>query len=596
MTTIIAIIFWIASLQAATAVPGPQAPRLQVRATVSGTTVRSDATEPVTFVNLKLVPLDDPGNTQPIGRGGVNPPTNLQATSDAIGQFQFNGVIPGRYAISAEREGYVPTDQFLSGVRQSRQSILTVSAGSKVGIVVTMTPVPTISGTIYSPLGQRLAGATVQAYRVQYTPYGRQLVRVASVLSHEGGEYRLFRLTPGYYYVSASYSDRALRSWKSILELSPNLANPDDGYSTVYYPGELKLADAKVFNLYNGDVVDADISFKETRFFRLSVKVVLPSPQQPSLPPLSNLKVALFPAGSDLKNVQDFVIPGSGTSFGVDHLVEGDYVAVALADFTDSTGNTYAAPVSDTQPVRLTQNLDVALIAMDPFELDGRVVMSSSGFFPRGIQVQLVRVDPFATQSMTADVGITGQFKFLRVGPGIYDVFIQGMPLNAYLQGAGFPYADQRSLQIRIDGDRPSRSWHCDGACGVPVWMSDFPLTAFIQGGRALSGRVSDVKGGNVAGAEIVLVPTDPIFQHRRDRYGITYSDPTGAFLLTGISPGSYMAYAFESIEPDIYFDADFNSQISRQGTMLNISTDPFRPLERALTVITRDDLLRLTR
>src|SRR5580765_2650258 len=130
MTTIIAFIFWIASLQGLPTAPVPQAARLPARTTVSGTTVRSDATEPVNSVTLKLVPLDDPGNTQPAGRGGVNPPSNLQATSDAIGQFQFNGVIPGRYAISAEREGYVPAGQFLPGVRQATQSILTISAGS----------------------------------------------------------------------------------------------------------------------------------------------------------------------------------------------------------------------------------------------------------------------------------------------------------------------------------------------------------------------------------------------------------------------------------------------------------------------------------
>jgi hypothetical protein len=65
---------------------------------------------------------------------------------------------------------------------------------------------------------------------------------------------------------------------------------------------------------------------------------------------------------------------------------------------------------------------------------------------------------------------------------------------------------------------------------------------------------------------------------------------------LSGISPGSYTAYAFEKIEPDIYFDPEFNSQISSQGTLVNVGTGLSRPLDRALTVITKDDLMRLTR
>ena len=585
----IAIIFWIASLQGLPAPPVPQAPRLRARTTVSGTTVRSDATEPVNSVTLKLVPLDDPVTPSPLGRGGAIPSGTLQVTSDSIGQFQFNGLPPGRYAISAEREGYVPTDQFQTSLRQSAQSILTIAAGSNLdGLVVSMTPVPTISGTVYSPLGQRLAGATVQAYRVQYTPYGRQLVRVASVLSHEGGEYRMFRLAPGYYYVSASYSDRALRSWKSILEISPNLTNPDDGYSTIYYPGELKLADSKVFNLYNGAVVNADIRFQETRYYKLSVKLLLPPPMA-KVPPLRNTQLALFPVGTDLGSAEDFVIQGSGTNFYVDHLAEGEYVLVAIADLQDDQGNTYSGIVSDTLPVRLIDNTAVTIATMYPFAIPGTV----SGPL-NGAKIQLVRVDPLANQTFTTNVLANGQFEFMGVGPGTYDVFIQGMPRNAYLLQAGFPYADRRSLQIRIDANLPPRSVHDENEYIV---ISDVPLTASVNtGGLAVSGRVSDDKGRAVAGAEIILVPTDVSARLRRDRYGITYSDESGAFQLSGMPPGSYTAYAFEKIEPDIHFDPEFNSRISSQGAVVNIGSGLNRPLDRALTVITKDDLLRLTR
>jgi hypothetical protein len=593
VTTIFAFIFWIASLHTAAAAPVQPAAQVVVRTTVAGVTVRSDASEPVTFVTLKLVPLDNPGTPSPTGRGGASPSGNLQVTSDAIGQFQFNGVLPGRYAISAEREGYVPVDQFLPGLRQSAQSILTITAGSKVdGLVVTMTPVPTISGTVYNPLGQRLAGVTVSAYRVQYTPYGRQLVRIASVLSHERGEYRLFRLAPGYYYVSASYSDRALRPWKSLLELSPNLTSLDDGYSTVYYPGEMQVANAKVVNLYNGAVVNADIGFKETRYFRLSVKVLLPAPKE-KVPPLRNTKLAIFPVGTDLGSAQDFVVQGSGTSFSVDHLAEGEYVLAALADFRDDEGNTYSGIVSDTLPVRLIDNAEVTIAAMYPFVLPGTVTGPLNAANSGGAKIQLVRVDPWANQTFTANVPANGQFTFLGVGPGTYDVFVQGMPRNAYLQQAGFSYADRRLSQIRIDANLPPRSVHDD----TQLLTSDALLMASINiGGLALSGRVVDDKGGAVAGTEIVLVPTDPALRFRRDRYGITYSDASGAFQLSGIIPGSYTAYAFERIEPDIYFDSEFNAQISSKGTLVNVGSGLNRPLDRPLTVITKDDLLRLTR
>lgn len=598
MTTVVAFIFWIASLQGTPAATVPQPPRLPARTTVEGTTVRSDASDSLSFVTLKLVPLDEQVTAQLTARGGANSSGNYQVQSDAAGKFQFANILPGRYAITAEREGFVPADQFLPGPRQSMLSILTISAGMKVdGLIVAMNPVPTISGTVYSPLGQRLAGVTVQAYRVQYTPYGRQLVRVASVISHEGGEYRLFRLSPGYYYVTASYSETSLRPWKSILDLTPNLANPDDGYSTVYHPGEMKLANAKVLNLYNGSVSNADISFKETRYYKLSIKVLLPPPQQPNLPPLSNLKVALFPSGTDLGSAQDYVIQGSGMSYSVPHLAEGDYVLVALADFRDPDGNTYVGAVSDTVPVRVTDNVEVEVATMDPFELPGSMARLLAGTFPTGMQVQLVRVDPYARQTMTARVYATGEFTFARVGPGTYDVFVQGMPRNAYLQSAGFSYSDRRLLQIRIDGSLPTRSWHCEPGCPAPHWMSDFPvLVSLGTTGSTVSGLVADANGRLVSGAEIVLVPTDPGLRLRKDRYGIGFADASGAYQLQGIAPGTYTLYAFEKIEPDIYYDPEFNNQIARQGTAVNVSAGLNRPLERALVVITKEDLARLTR
>jgi hypothetical protein len=99
----------------------------------------------------------------------------------------------------------------------------------------------------------------------------------------------------------------------------------------------MKVADAKVVNLYNGAVANADISFRDTRYFRLSVKILLPPPV-PRVPPLRNTKLALFPVGTDLGSAQDFVVQGSGTSFSVDHLAEGEYVLRPLRIFRTTRG------------------------------------------------------------------------------------------------------------------------------------------------------------------------------------------------------------------------------------------------------------------
>src|SRR5439155_8552050 len=84
----------------------------------------------------------------------------------------------------------------------------------------------------YFPNGEPLAAAVVQAYRWRYTPFGRRMKIVKTALTDDSGEYRLFRLTFGEYIVSASYSHRSQRSALNGRQVSANVPDPDEGYTT----------------------------------------------------------------------------------------------------------------------------------------------------------------------------------------------------------------------------------------------------------------------------------------------------------------------------------------------------------------------------
>jgi hypothetical protein len=234
---------------------------------------------------------------------------------------------------------------------------------------------------------------------------------------------------------------------------------------------------------------------------------------------------------------------------------------------------------------------------MQPFDIFGSIFRAVNTALPNRMQVQLVRVDPLANQTFVANVELDGKFRLRNVGPGVFDVFLRGMPRNAYLQAARFPTATGSFLQIRIDADLPTRTWIDDANRLIHAWVSDAELAiTYSPGGSTVNGHVTDGLGQKVPGSQIVLVPTDPAARTRKDRYGVAYSDASGAFQLQGIPPGSYTAYAFEKLEPDIYFDAEFNGQITGMGTPLTISTGFNRPVDRTLTVITKDELARHTR
>jgi hypothetical protein len=74
----------------------------------------------------------------------------------------------------------------------------------------------------------------------------------------------------------------------------------------------------------------------------------------------------------------------------------------------------------------------------------------------------------------------------------------------------------------------------------------------------------------------------------------VSSSDASGAFQFTGVAPGAYTAFAFQEIEPGIYYDPDFNAQIAPRGTRVNVDTGLGGAIE--LTVITIEDLARYIR
>jgi protocatechuate 3,4-dioxygenase beta subunit len=127
-------------------------------------------------------------------------PTNRVAKTDQNGRFLFREVAPGDYRLTVIHDG----------IRQ--QVPLAITAAQRFeSISLQVKQAPAITGTVFDPNGERVAAARVQAFRTVYSVRGPQMQSVMSVPTDDLGEFRLFRLRPGQYYVSASLSDRDQR-------------------------------------------------------------------------------------------------------------------------------------------------------------------------------------------------------------------------------------------------------------------------------------------------------------------------------------------------------------------------------------------------
>src|SRR5215471_789405 len=173
-----------------------QTPRAHAAAqpsSLEGRVVQWSSTEPVAKATVEL---------RPAGADGAPP---YVATTAADGTFVFGSVRAGQYRIVATRPGYVAAEY---GQRwpNGAGTPLTLPPGQAVSnIPIPMLMTATVSGRVRDGSGQPIGGAEVEALRATYRDGRRELTRVDTAVTDDRGEYRLFWLPPGRYYLTARH-------------------------------------------------------------------------------------------------------------------------------------------------------------------------------------------------------------------------------------------------------------------------------------------------------------------------------------------------------------------------------------------------------
>ena len=85
---------------------------------------------------------------------------------------------------------------------------ITLQAGQTLkDVAFRLTPAGTITGRVTDSVGEPMAGITIQFLRPTYAPNGkRTFANVTNTRTNDLGEYRLYWVTPGQYYINANPS------------------------------------------------------------------------------------------------------------------------------------------------------------------------------------------------------------------------------------------------------------------------------------------------------------------------------------------------------------------------------------------------------
>ena len=239
---------------------------------------------PAKPATISGIVVSDGDKPQPVRRAvvtlkgdGLRP--NRGAITDDQGRFTIGNLPAGRFTLLAARGGYVTSSY--GAKRPGRPgTAVAVTEGQRLdGLVMTLWRGAVISGTLRDDTGAPVDGiaVSVTAARTIGSP-GILTLRNVSATTNDLGEYRVFGLEPGAYYVSATPAaagvlprialaerdvDVALDALRRRQALGaaaastpppapPPLPPPFD-YSAIYYPGTASAAQAAAITVAAGE-------------------------------------------------------------------------------------------------------------------------------------------------------------------------------------------------------------------------------------------------------------------------------------------------------------------------------------------------------
>jgi len=136
-----------------------------------------------------------------------NTPALYGAVTGPDGKFAFPSIAPGRYQLTATAQGHVIAEYGQKRMKGAGLPFIVEAGRPMSGIRIEMTPTGAISGRVTDPSGLPIAIADVFALKSSFQEGQRILTQVLSSKTDERGEFRMFWLTPGTYYLNVVVPD-----------------------------------------------------------------------------------------------------------------------------------------------------------------------------------------------------------------------------------------------------------------------------------------------------------------------------------------------------------------------------------------------------
>jgi len=558
-------------------------------ASIEGIVVKLGTTEPIPGAVVELSKPPAAPNT---------PAEVLKVITGDDGKFTFRNLQAGEYRLVAARPGgtYNPA-QYGQRDPRSPGTPLTLSLAQRMTDVrLEMAGTGAISGRVYDRYGEPVPYAKVLAMQDWYHEGNRLLNFVQSVQTDDRGEYRLFWLPPGRYYVGVRPEDTQGGSTTTFVNTPDRMSLYFEEVSTVpplkrtivdnevvtetymltFYGGQtdpLKAQPVEVRSNMTVPGIDIPLSAGTVRARKIQGTVINGATGQPS----PGATISALPKIFMANRVAPNTTADANGKFTIRGLTSEGY----NLHFRTATGNLFGFLPIDAGTADLE---NIALVAKPGVPVSGKISFEGRPFTDNDPDLPRLQV------IITQDPGIagvpspppatpagSGNFTVQNVAPLGWDfeIYVRGaLPPGTYVKSIKLGTQDVLNAKFYPEpGDSQRGGLHIDG----PV---DQPLEIVLGTGTGtVEGTAVDDKQQPAPYRTIVLLPDVPL-RHRFDLHRVTTSDTSGKFRLQNVTPGSYKLFAFDKIDAGAWEDASVMQSYEGGGHSMRIQENSKETVE----------------
>jgi hypothetical protein len=425
-----------------------------------------------------------------------------------------------------------------------------------------------IAGHVYDETGDPMAGIPVRVLRYQYQQGERRLTPAGSAQTNDLGEYRVWGLMPGEYYVDAQSrinlpfavpggrggrgggaggaiagAAGALAAGNAAALLPPN-DESQKAYAPTFYPGVTSVAEALPITLgLSQQSLDVDFGLQLVPVARVSGHVANPDG---SATRSGNVTLATDVMaggrGNQLGNNYASRITGDG-SFSIANVPPGRYILRARGN--DGEWPQYAAMPLTVSGADIP---DVSIMVAQGATIIGTVSFPpSQTTLPDMTQVRIssMSVDPGLTNSQ-ARVEKDNSFKIVAVAAG------------SHLIRAGGQLRGWSLKSVLLDG-RDITDTPIEVRSGQEITRVAVTFTDAVT---EINGTLTTDRGVPITDYTVLAFPTDSSLWHAQSRHIATARpDQNGKFRIRNLPAGSYYLATVDPTQQGEWFEPDYLDQ-----------------------------------